>query len=217
MFLAKMVYKKCEYAVLEVTSHGLDQERVSGIDFDLSVLTNISHEHLDYHKTLLNYIEVKVKLLNNSKKIVINKDDSSYKKVINLLRGDVKIVNYSQKSLKRSIRSVVVKKFPLDYNKMNAIAAIKVAQLLGIGSKDIKKALSTFPGIIGRFEKIKNDIGTNIYIDFAHTPNALKNLLTNLRKRNGDGKLISVFGCAGERDWKKRTMMEKNSTKIQIL
>lgn len=207
-FLSQMHKEGCEYAVLEVTSHGLDQERVCGINFEMGVLTNITHEHLDYHKTLANYRAAKAKLFNNSQLVLLNKDDLSLVKFRKLIKGDTRIVEYSKNDVPLQIKRAVDKRFIENFNKYNASAAIKVAQLLGINDKTIVSALSTFPGVIGRMEEIRNKKGIRIIVDFAHTPNALFNVLSSLKGQVGKtNRLIVVFGCAGERDVRKRPLM----------
>ena len=164
-----------EYMVLEVTSHGLDQFRFWGIKFEVGVITNITHEHLDYHKTFENYKNTKLKLLNNSKIPI------EYKKLkINL-------------------------KIPGEYNIENASAAIAVTTALGIDQKLARKTLENFENLTGRMEEVKNNRGIKIVIDFAHTPNALERVLKTLK--SGRGRLIAVFGCAGQRDEGKRPLM----------
>lgn len=211
--LTDMVKSDCKYVVLEVTSHGLGQERIAGIDFDISVLTNITHEHLDYHKTMLNYMNAKAKLFNHSKISVLNKEDKSYSKFRRLIRS--KIVTYDKSIVNKKICEAIRKRFKEDYNLSNSLAAISVVRRLGIKDKDIIAAIESFPGIVGRLEKIENKRGIEIYVDFAHTPNALEKMLTNLKKNMPKNKkLIAVFGCAGERDVQKRPMMAEVATII---
>ncbi len=212
-FLSQMASKKCEFAVMEVTSHGLDQERVGGVLFFISVLTNISHEHLDYHKTLENYAETKAKLFNLSQISVLNKNDFSFALIKKFINTNKEIILYPQEKIDVSIRKAVDERFPEPYNRLNAMAAVSVAQRIGINNNLIAKAIHSFPQLPGRLEKIKNNKGLEIIVDFAHTPNALKNVLATLNKEK-KGKLISVFGCAGERDVQKRPMMAEISTKI---
>ena len=201
-----------EYLVLEVTSHGLDQHRLFGINFDIGVLTNISHEHLDYHKTYENYVKAKSKLFNKSKLAILNKDDKSFKEIKKYIDSKVKIRIYHKSSLVGDVKRAVDKRFSENYNRANARAAILSAKEIGIKDKDIVSAISSFPEVTGRLEEIKNKRGINIYIDFAHTPNSLENVLKELKKGT-KGKLITVFGCAGERDYEKREKMGMISTK----
>lgn len=210
-FLRKMVDCGCEYAVLEVTSHGLDQERVFGINFEISVLTNITHEHIDYHKTFEAYMKAKAKLFNNSKVAILNKDDKSYKNFLSFIKTSNKIL-YGKDTLGDNLKREVENRFEEEYNFYNATAAISVAKLLKISEAKILEGIGSFPGVEGRMQEIKNKTGIKIYIDFAHTPNSLLNVLKSLRTKK-NGKLIVVYGCAGERDIKKRKIMPKISIK----
>ncbi|KKQ95621.1 MAG: UDP-N-acetylmuramyl-tripeptide synthetase [Candidatus Woesebacteria bacterium GW2011_GWB1_43_14] len=205
-FLKKMVDSGCEYAVLEVTSHGLDQKRVYGINFDVGVLTNITHEHLDYHKTFDAYRRAKLKLFKNSKVAVLNKNDKNS----NWVRKNIgaKTIFYKP--------DLMAKVFTETHNQENAAAAIAVARYINVSKKEILSALNCFPGVEGRMQEVKNNKGIKIIIDFAHTPNSLKCVLINLRK-SSKGKLISVFGCAGERDSAKRKIMGGLSASIADL
>lgn len=211
--LKKMVDEKIEYAVLEVTSHGLDQNRNFGIKFDIGVLTNITHEHLDYHGTFENYIKAKAKLFQNSKINIIN--SGYYKFFRKYIDKDKKVILYDKKSLSPSLLKIVKAKFKEEYNVLNATASVLVAKEIGISDLKIINAIKTFKGVEGRMQEIKNKLGIKIIVDFAHTPNALDSLLKALKKeRNSGSKLITVFGCAGERDVKKRPMMGEISTRI---
>ncbi len=194
-----------QYLVLEVTSHALDQNRVVGIDFAVGVLTNITHEHLDYHQTYQKYLKTKERLLKRAQIAVINKDDESYKY---LNKQYLKIVTYAVKN----DADFTPKKFPFitplpgQYNRYNCLAAIAVAKQLDIPDEIIKKTLKTFKGVKGRFEKIPTKFGFEIIIDFAHTPNAIEKVLSTLRPLV-QGKIIHVFGSAGLRDYNKRHLM----------
>ncbi len=211
--LREMVNKKIEYVVLEVTSHGLDQNRNFGINFDIGVLTNITHEHLDYHKTFENYVAAKAKLFQKSKICIINKKYYKYfKKYIN---DGQKVILYTSKTLKVDLINAIKNRFVEEYNLQNATAAVLVAKELGISGKKIIKAVKSFPGVEGRMQEVKNKLGIKIIVDFAHTPNALENVLLTLKKqKKTKNKLISVFGCAGERDIQKRPMMGEISSRI---
>lgn len=176
--MKQAVDEGCEYMVLEVTSHAIDQLRFWGIKFEAGVITNITREHLDYHKTFENYRSTKLKLLKNSKIPV------QYKKL------NLKL------------------KIPGEYNIENASAAIAVTSALGIDKDLAKKVLQNFQNVSGRMEEIKNKKGIKIFVDFAHTPNGLEQALKALRKLT-EGKLIAVFGSAGQRDVGKRPLMGK--------
>lgn len=196
-----------EYLILEVTSHALDQYRFWGIKFDVGVITNITHEHLDYHKTFENYFKTKIKLIKNVKFAIINQSvkqtiERPYKimlqgKVITfgLDKGD-----FNQRQIKLNL-SIFGK-----YNIENALAALAVAFVLGIDKKIAQKVLENFSNLKGRMEEIENKKGIKIFIDFAHTPNALEQALKSLKEKT-KGKLIAVFGSAGKRDVEKRALM----------
>lgn len=211
-----------KYLVLEVTSHGLDQFRVWGIKFDIGVITNITHEHLDYHKTMTNYINAKVKLIKNVKYAVLNEQ------VLSLLKHrkkgeskklskitSAKIITFGiKKNNVVNIHNTPLKlKIPGEYNILNGLAAAAVCSQLGVSKQTIISTLSKFGSLPGRMEEVKNNKGIKIVIDFAHTPNALEESLTSLKKQT-KGKLIAVFGAASERDNKKRPFMGAVSAKF---
>ncbi len=209
-FLALMVKKKCEYAVLEVTSHGLDQKRVSGMSFDVSVLTNITHEHLDYHKTYEDYLRTKAKLFQMSKLSILNKDDTSFAKVNKLVNGRKE--TYSLNNLDSDIKAAIYVRFQENFNRSNAAAAATVAKILKIPSKVIVHSIKLFKGVKGRQEEIKNNKSIKIIIDYAHTPNAVENILKSIKLGNGS-RLISIVSAEGERDPNKRLHIPKVAVK----
>lgn len=212
--LSKMVAKKCEYAVVEVTSHGLDQKRVTGVNFDLGVLTNITHEHLDYHKTFGAYILAKSKLFLDVRVAVLNLRDESYNKIKPLMNKNVRIVNYPT-VLSKKLTEAIENRFPEEYNHLNAQAAISVAKEYGVKEAEIVRAVKTLPQLPGRMQEIRTNRGFRVFIDFAHTPNGLEKSLSALGKRVSHGaKLIAIFGCAGERDRQKRPIMGSISARL---
>ncbi|MFH1473153.1 MAG: UDP-N-acetylmuramoyl-L-alanyl-D-glutamate--2,6-diaminopimelate ligase [bacterium] len=199
--LALMVSKGCRYAVLEVTSHGIDQGRVTGVHFDTAVLTNITHEHFDYHKNIKNYRRTKSKIFQNVRYAVLNRDDRSYEFFKKVAKGS-KIISYTHKS-KYAPRATLLGK----YNLYNISAATTVAQIYKCSDKKIQQVLEFFPTLPGRMEEIGVKQNFRIFVDFAHTPNALKSVLTSLRILLPKGKkLIVLFGCAGERDTSTRAI-----------
>lgn len=212
-YLAEMVKWKSQYAVLEVTSHGLEQHRVAGIDFKIGVLTNITHEHLDYHNAFENYIAAKGKLFTSVEVAVLNKNNTSADSIRPFVNPKAKIILYSPDNLSEKLKTAVNNRFLEGYNQENATAAIAVAQHIGISEEIITGAIQNFQNIVGRMELLSSN--PSIYVDFAHTPNALENVLTTLKNRLlPHGKLIAVFGCAGERDLEKRPLMGEIATKI---
>lgn len=199
-----------EYMVLEVTSHGIDQNRIAGIDFYISVLTNVTHEHLDYHKSYAVYLKTKLALLQKSQVAIVNREDKSYSQLH--LKNTVHLVTYGMR--KNADVNPVTFSFttslPGEYNRYNCLAAIAVTRHLGVPDDKIKSALKTFKGVKGRFERISNKRNLTIIIDFAHTPNALEKILSTV-KAETKGNLIHVFGAAGQRDYLKRPLMGKIS------
>ncbi len=195
-----------EYLVLEVTSHALDQYRFWGIKFDVGVITNITHEHLDYHKTFENYFRTKLRLIKDTEFVVVNQ-------AVRVVRGKVITFglnkgDFNQKEVKFNL------KIPGDYNIENALAALGAAFVLKINKTIAKRSLEKFAGIAGRMEEVKNNRGIKVVVDFAHTPNALEQALKTLHSRIGSGKLIAVFGSAGKRDVGKRGLMGAAAGKL---
>lgn len=195
--IKEAVSNKNEFMVLEVTSHAIDQFRFWGIKFEAGVITNITREHLDYHKTFKKYVETKFKLLKNSKHGVINHNLSQ------ISERPSNVLLFGQ-----SIKPTLKLKIPGEYNIENASSAIAVTSALGIDKDLAKKVLQNFQNVSGRMEEIKNKKGIKIFVDFAHTPNGLEQALKALRKLT-KGKLIAVFGSAGQRDVGKRPLMGK--------
>lgn len=212
--LLKLAVKEnVEYLVLEVTSHALDQNRVEGINFKIAVLTNITHEHLDYHKTYENYIKAKSKLFRNSDLAIINADDSSYAKIKPYLNNG-KVFTYSLDSKNSDLNiksSAFVFPSGYEFNLENFLAAVSVAKALKINNDIIQKSLLSFKLPEGR-QEVVYDGEFKAIIDFAHTPNSFENILPEMKKEAG-GRLIHVFGSAGKRDKSKRPFMGSASSK----
>lgn len=208
-FAKQALQNSDRYLVLEVTSHALDQFRFWGIKFDVGVITNITHEHLDYHKTFENYKNTKLKLIRNNSYAVVNQSIKDIGKIsgklitFGLSKGD-----FNQKVLKLNL------KIPGDYNIENAQAAMAVAFALNIDRKIAQNTLENFEGLLGRMQQVKNNKGIRVFIDFAHTPNGLEKALTTLRTQFKSGKLIAVFGAAAERDIQKRPIMGRIAAKL---
>ena len=204
-----------KYIVLEVTSHALDQHRISGIHIDIGVITNVTREHLDYHKTWENYVHAKAKLLKAAKIAILNKDDRSYLQIKKheLHSGEKKIITYG---LKKD-SDINPHRFPFEtkllgqFNKYNCLAAIAVTQLLHISDKAIQKGLLSFVPPVGRQEIVYNK-DFMVINDFAHTPNSFSVVLPEA-KRLAKNRLIHVFGSAAKRDTFKRPEMGKISAK----
>jgi len=220
--LREALQNKQDYLVLEVTSHALDQHRIFKIPFKIGILTNITHEHLDYHGDYDSYLQTKAILLKNSEIAIINREDSSFTRITELVKKESKkkIITYGLKKgdltqLKLQLKT----RLPGNYNIYNVLAAYGAAKELLIEESVIRKAISSFKGVEGRYEEIANDKNIRIIVDFAHTPNALKQVLETARK-DSFGNVIHVFGCAGLRDYLKRPVMggiSKKYSEISII
>ncbi|OGG08465.1 hypothetical protein A2154_01895 [Candidatus Gottesmanbacteria bacterium RBG_16_43_7] len=226
-FIREVADRGNEFLVLEVTSHGLDQNRVWGIKFDIGVLTNIAHEHLDYHANWEEYAEVKFNLLNNSRVCILNYDDKSYsfwKSKIKNQKSKIQIKSQKEKqfqivtySLNNQEANITWKKYPFktnligDFNKSNCLAAIAATDAVGVSDSQIRTALKTFKPPAGRLETVY-DKEFRVIIDFAHTPNAFKSMLPEIKKVT-KCRLIHVFGSAGARDAVKRPQMGAESAR----
>lgn len=234
--LREMVIQGCRNAVMEVTSHALDQNRVDQIDFDTVVFTNLSLDHLDYHLTMENYFKTKCKLftsLNIAKikachpkgKIAIINTDSPWSKTL-LEQCHSKIITYGidshadlraeNISLSSSgttltlnyLNQQITFTWPLvgRFNVYNCLAATAVAISRGHSLENIVKVLTFAPVVPGRLEIVPNDLGLKIYVDFAHSDDALLNILECLQEFKV-GRIICIFGCGGNRDVSKRPKM----------
>lgn len=202
-FAKKAVRGGDEYLVLEVTSHALDQYRFWGIKFEVGVITNITHEHLDYHRSFKNYKNTKLRLIKDANFAVVNQNIEGIEGIsFGLSKGD-----FNQKKLRLKLE------IPADYNIENALSAMAVAKVLAIDMSIAREAVENFRGLAGRMEEVENNRGIKIIIDFAHTPNGLEQALNSLRRQT-NGKLIAVFGAAAQRDVLKRPMMGKISSKL---
>ena len=218
--LRNMVNQGVEYVVIEVTSHGEYQFRTWGIRPLLAGLTNITHEHLDYHLTYDLYVQTKVWSLKKAKTIVVNADDQSFakiKKSINFKRKEV--ITYSALDpIFSQVSGAIKRRFIQHYNQMNARLVYALSQKLEISNKDFIMAMQSFPTVPGRMQEVENKKGIRVIVDFAHTPNGLESALSALKKEVPKGKkLIAVFGCAGLRDHQKRPMMGKIGVDIADL
>jgi UDP-N-acetylmuramoyl-L-alanyl-D-glutamate--2,6-diaminopimelate ligase len=212
-YIKKAKKENCKVVIIETTSHAIDQNRVYGINFDISVLTNITHEHLDYHKTYQNYVNTKLKLLKRSKIAIANADDASFEFVKKEIPKD-KLLTYS---LDNKNSDINLEKFSFttnligDFNKYNILASVLASKKIGIEEALIREAIKTFKAPRGR-QEIVYDKDFMIMVDFAHTPNAFAKILPALKKAAQNGKLIHVFGSAGERDKSKRLAMGRVSS-----
>ncbi len=225
--LAQMVKEGIDYAVMEVSSHALDQGRIERIGFHSAIFTNLTQDHLDYHKTLKNYFSAKAKLFKNISSdsfIVINNDDR-YAKILKKITP-ARAITYGIKTLAQvraqdikfnSLRSEFLIKCPKGnikiksrliglYNIYNILAAAAWGIEEGINLSDIRNAMEKVSLVPGRLERIDSKKGFPIFVDYAHTEDALANVIQTLRQVC-EKKIIVVFGCGGERDKTKRPLM----------
>lgn len=227
-----MVDKKIDYCVMEVSSHSLSLDRVCGINFSQAIFTNLTQDHLDFHKTFENYYEAKLKLFKNTKNSIINIDDSYGKKVFQDIDGskityaasngaDIvakNIVNHSRGvefDLYYQNKKIHINlSIPGRYNVYNALCSAAACLSEGISLEDVKKGLENVV-VPGRCEIATKEynLDYDVIIDYAHTPDGLENILKTAREFT-KGRLISVFGCGGDRDRTKRPIMGKIGSEI---
>ncbi|QQS61808.1 MAG: UDP-N-acetylmuramoyl-L-alanyl-D-glutamate--2,6-diaminopimelate ligase [Candidatus Moraniibacteriota bacterium] len=226
-FLARAYEKKCEYVIIEVSSHALDQNRLWGIHFDSAVLTNITREHLDYHKTMHSYREAKKKLFKKAHTIILNETLSDIEDFLHVFAKKKITYGIKVKSRKGNEEYIQAKNIqdhfkgstflikeqlftlhiPGIFNIENALAAIATANALEINLQNCAEALSEISEISGRMEMISNDRGIVILIDYAVTLEALNQVYSLITKSKGYARIISVFGACGDRDRGKRPLM----------
>ncbi|MBQ3009257.1 MAG: UDP-N-acetylmuramoyl-L-alanyl-D-glutamate--2,6-diaminopimelate ligase [Oscillospiraceae bacterium] len=223
--LSQMYKSGCEYVVMEVSSQALVQNRLYGIKFDVAVFTNLTQDHLDYHKTMDNYFDAKCLLFENSHHIIVNADDEWSKKIISRYKKP-ELITFSAKSnaadfvaknitfTQNSVKFILVGTgsinrvdFPMpgEYSVHNAMGAALACVALGFSTADIADALCNVKGVKGRCEILVKDPFT-VICDYAHMADGLENILSSLRPFI-DGRMIVLFGCAGERDAVKRIPM----------
>ena len=227
-----MVEENCEYCVMEVSSHSLELDRVYGCEFEVGIFTNLTRDHLDFHKTFDNYYNAKFKLFERSKASIINIDDEYGHRILtDVNKLDKKIVKtYSIKNNSDfKATNITLKEgdihfevnninynsiLPGEYNIYNVLGVIGASNILDIKYEDIQKGLLNVV-VPGRCERIgyKYDIPYDIIIDFAHTPDGLKNILETL-KTFTKNRLIAVYGCGGDRDKVKRAELGRIGTEI---
>ncbi|GAA0788512.1 UDP-N-acetylmuramoyl-L-alanyl-D-glutamate--2,6-diaminopimelate ligase [Hathewaya limosa] len=230
-----MVDEGVQYCIMEVSSHSLALDRVYGVSFEYGIFTNLTRDHLDFHKTFEAYFDAKFKLFENSKVAIVNIDDTYGKDVVERLKNtDVKVITYGfeEKCTFRAFdekihaRGVEFKvshngieeslycALPGRYNISNSLSSMAVAYNENVSMENIKNALKVV-AVPGRCEILTHNknLGFEIIVDYAHTPDGLDNILKTAREFT-KGRLISVFGCGGDRDKTKRPIMGKVGTEI---
>jgi UDP-N-acetylmuramoyl-L-alanyl-D-glutamate--2,6-diaminopimelate ligase len=224
-FLSQMVKEGCDYAFMEVSSHAADQKRIAGLKFEGGIFTNLTHDHLDYHKTFDNYLAAKKSFFDSlpaTSFALVNIDDRN---------GRVMLQNCQARQYTFSVRSMadyrcniieqgfegmqlkiqgeeVWTRFVGDFNASNLLAVYAASELLGASEKEILTILSDLYPVAGRLEVIKSPGGISGIVDYAHTPDALQNVIDTINKvRQGGVQLITVVGAGGDRDRTKRPKM----------
>jgi UDP-N-acetylmuramoyl-L-alanyl-D-glutamate--2,6-diaminopimelate ligase len=234
-FLRSMLDAGATHAVIETTSHGLELRRVHGCDFDIGVVTNITHEHLDFHKTVDAYRRAKARLfemldptrdkgLGSRPIAILNRDDVSYEILKPYCRVSILDYGIDAPALVRAIdiqlgahstrfrvvlpdaEHMIETQLVGRFNVSNCLAAIATAYSQGVSLADIARGLATVAGVAGRMERIDKGQPFTVIVDYAHTPDSLEKVLAILRPLTS-GKLMVVFGSAGERDVQKRPLM----------
>lgn len=229
--LAQMVDAGCEYAFMECSSHAIAQKRIGGLKFAGGLFTNLTRDHLDYHKTFENYRDAKKKFFDDLPKkafAITNLDDKNGLVMTQNTKATVK--TYSVRALADFKARIIECHFEgmyLDinglevgvqfigkFNVSNLLAVYGAAVMLGKDPQDILVVLSTLHSVAGRLEPIRSKEGVTAVVDYAHTPDALVNVLTTLREvMNGEGSLITICGCGGNRDKGKRPIMAQEAVK----
>jgi UDP-N-acetylmuramyl-tripeptide synthetase len=235
--LEEMRRSGVEIVVMEVSSHALALHKVEPIIFDVSVFTNLTEDHLDFHGDMESYFGAKAKLMAQSRRAVINLDDrymrtlkksgdttvytcSAESREAMILAEDIHergTLGIEYKITSRSLRLRVRLPMAGRFNVMNTMQAAVAADLLGVPAREIRASLSQITGAAGRLERLNNCGKANfsVYIDYAHTPDALENLLRTVRGFLSQGeRLVLLFGCGGDRDRLKRPMMGRIATSM---
>lgn len=228
--LAEMCIKRCTHVFMEVSSHALVQGRVAGLDFKGAAFSNISHDHLDYHQTFREYIKAKKLLFDNLSKnafALVNKDDKRGLVMLEHCKAQTftfalkRMADFKAKIIENSFEALLlnIDKQELwcrligEFNAYNLLTVYAVAMLLGEEKEHVLVELSALGGVSGRFERINQNDKFGI-VDYAHTPDALENVLTTIHKiRDAGQKIITVVGCGGNRDAQKRPKMAKIAVK----
>ena len=222
--LRRMVDAGCRYCFMEASSHAIHQKRIAGLDFDGAIFSNITHDHLDYHKTMENYKAAKGMLFARAAKSVINMDDAAGAYMKEQSKGEVLTIGVDCKAdltaegidvsadgtafdmLWQGKRYPVHLHTPGRFSVYNALGAAGACILLGVPVEEIVAGLTANPGVSGRFQTVRSKRGCQAVVDYAHTPDGLENVL-NTANEFVKGKLIAVFGCGGDRDRTKRPIM----------
>ena len=234
--LKQMVDAGCEYAFMEVSSHAIAQQRIAGLDFDGALFTNLTRDHIDFHKTFENYRDTKKQLFDNLKKdafAVTNKDDKNGLVMTQNCKAAIhtystrSLADYKARILEEGFDGMLLEVNGMEvfvrlvgrFNVSNLLCIYGAAVCLGFEPAEVLRVLSTLSAVNGRFEAIHSPKGWTAIVDYAHTPDAVENVLNTINEiRKPASKVITVVGCGGNRDKGKRPMMasiaKKNSTQL---
>ena len=234
--LKQMVDAGCEYAFMEVSSHAIAQQRIAGLDFDGAMFTNLTRDHIDFHKTFENYRDTKKQLFDGLKKeafAVTNKDDKNGLVMTQNTKATVRtystrtLADFKAKILEEGFDGMLLEvngqevfvRLVGRFNVSNLLCIYGAAVCLGQEPQEILRVLSTLSAVNGRFEAIHSPKGWTAIVDYAHTPDAVENVLNTINEIRKEGsRVITVVGCGGNRDKGKRPMMasiaKKNSTQL---
>ena len=223
--LREMVDIGCDYCFMEVSSHSVVQERIRGLKFRGAIFTNLTHDHLDYHGTFAEYIKAKKRLFDSLDKrafALTNCDDRNGEVMVQNCRAQVsryslrQMADFRCKILETHFDGMLLKiennemwvNFLGRFNASNLMAVYGAARLLGAEEQELLQGLSTLHSVSGRFEPVRSEDGKVAIVDYAHTPDALENVITTINDIRGEGqRLIVVCGCGGDRDATKRPEM----------
>ena len=227
--MRKMVDAGCEYAFMEVSSHAIHQHRVHFLQFDGGVFTNLSQDHLDYHKNMLDYLNVKKQFFDNLPKsafALTNIDDKNGKVMLQNTQATQytysvkKLADYKARIFEKHFDGTDIEingrgisvQFVGTFNVYNLLAVYATAHILGLPTEKLLVALSSLQSVAGRFQTIRSSNDVTAIVDYAHTPDALVNVLEAIHEvLSSEGELITVVGCGGNRDKTKRPIMAKES------
>jgi len=223
--LRNMVEQGCSHCFMEVSSHAIHQQRIHGLSYKGAVFTNITHDHLDYHKTFAEYIRVKKQFfdeLNSESFALINGDDRNGQVMLQNTKAEKssfalktpadfkgKVLENEISGLTLTINQVeLCSRLVGEFNAYNLLAVYGVGTLLGLDSMDVLRGMSNLSSVEGRFQYVRSEGGITAIIDYAHTPDALENVLNTISAIRKEGqKVIAVVGCGGDRDREKRPVM----------
>ena len=233
--LSEAVEKGCEYAFMEVSSHGIHQDRIEGLHFAVAGFTNLTHDHLDYHKTFDEYLKTKKRFFDELPETAVaitNIDDKNGNVMLQNTKAKKKdyalktLADYHGKILEVDFNGMFLnfngKEFWTTltgkFNVYNILLVYGITLELGFHEDDVLQAISKLQRVKGRFETIKSPSGIFFIVDYAHTPDALENVLDSINEiRTKNERLITVFGCGGDRDHAKRPEMGKIATRKSTL